>query len=333
MEEKLNKSNEMISNSTNIPEDIKKIVRIICKHYIKETEGKLPLEAIQNVCESEFEKISSDNVDFSGENKILGTTDVKYDNECNVIHKMSYLNDSNYIKLITILTHELGHVMTEFAPCSIANGSYSLVKRTTGFFTNCRYNEEGELLTTGMYGFRMSDGFLESLCSRIFMSQEFREDLKAVGYDLEDYVYKDERLFPSRVYDEYKACFELFDYIMDGQLFDFSCKKYETNEEMIADINRYRLNTIFEYLDKSNDALWKLKKFEGKESSEEFQSLLEEYKDKKSDSINLSYVLLDLYDKEMDDDIFAELLDVYRKTLDKQKLLPISTTEFGTPSM
>jgi len=131
-----------------------------------------------------------------------------------------------------------------------------------------------------MYGFRMSDGFLESLCSRIFMSQEFREDLKAVGYDLEDYVYKDERLFPSRVYDEYKACFELFDYIMDGQLFDFSCKKYETNEEMIADINRYRLNTIFEYLDKSNDALWKLKKFEGKESSEEFQSLLEEYKDK-----------------------------------------------------
>ena len=58
----------------------------------------------------------------------------------------------------------------------------------------------------------MADGFLESICSKIFASNEFREELKEAGYDLEDYIYKDERLFPSRVYDEYKACFELFDY-------------------------------------------------------------------------------------------------------------------------
>ena len=50
----------------------------------------------------------------------------------------------------------------------------------------------------------------------MFLSKEFRNELKEAGYDLKDYIYKDERLFPSRVYDEYKACFELFDYMMDG---------------------------------------------------------------------------------------------------------------------
>ena len=51
-------------------------------------------------------------------------------------------------------------------------------------------------------------------------------------YDLKDYVYKDKRLFPSRVYDEYKACFELFDYVMNGALFDLSkgCYDYYDNE-------------------------------------------------------------------------------------------------------
>ena len=37
MEELLNKVNELIDKSTNVPEDIKSIVKAICRGYIRET--------------------------------------------------------------------------------------------------------------------------------------------------------------------------------------------------------------------------------------------------------------------------------------------------------
>lgn len=333
MNELLDKVSIMVDESVMIPFDIKGIVKAICRGYVRESNGKIPLDGIENVCNTTFVKIDSDNTSFTGENKIMGETDTKYDKNRNVSHVMSYVEFSNMIKLVTILCHELGHVMTEFNPCALSNGVYGVVKRTAGIYTNCEYNDSGDLLASGLYGFRISDGFLESICSRIFASSEFREEILECGIDLKDYVYKDERLFPSRIYDEYKACFELFDYVMDGVLFDFSCKKYEDNKSLVDDINKYKLNTIFKYLDSSNDALWKLKRYERKESNEEFIGLLEKFRENKANAINLLYVLLDMYGKKEDDKKLKELLDVYANGLDKQKLLPISSTDFGMPSM
>lgn len=333
MNELLDKVSFMVDGSDMIPLNIKGIVKAICRGYIRESKGKIPLDGIENVCKTVFVKIDSDNRNFTGENKIMGETDTKYDENCNVSHVMSYVEFSDMIKLVTILCHEIGHVMTEFNPCAISNGVYGLVKRTAGIYTNCEYDDNGDLLASGLYGFRMSDGFLESICSRIFASTEFREEILKCGIDLKDYVYKDERLFPSRIYDEYKACFELFDYVMDGALFDFSCKKYEDNKSLVDDINKLKVSKIFGYLDASNDALWKLKRYEEKESDEDFLGLLADYKAKKETVVNLVYVLLDMYGKNEEDDRFKELLDTYVKVIDKQKLLPINSTDFGTPSM
>lgn len=323
MEEVLNKVSELIDKSNNIPEEIRSIVKAICRGYIRESKGKIPVEGIINVCNTTFRKIDENDKSFSGEERILGDTQTDYDNKCNVIHKMSYVNDSNYIKLISILTHELGHVITESKPCKIDNnGIYPWAKRTTTFYQNCGY-QDGELHANRWFGFRMADGFLESICTKIFESSEFRQELYQSGYDLQDFVYKDERIFPSRVYDEYKACFELFDYIMDGALFDFSCMSFESNEDFVNYINKYKLNIIFEHLDKSNDALWALKGYEGKEWNENFSKLLQQYIEHKDTSLNLSKVCLELYGKSEDNPLFQQLYDVYASTLKKQKQLPI----------
>lgn len=324
MEKQLIEIDNMIENSNNIPLDIKDIVKAICKGYYRESDGRISIEGIKNVCNAIFIGIDEEDKNFKGENTILGDTITDYDENCNVKQVMHYIKDSNYIKLISILTHELGHVITEYKPCLIKDNVYPLVKRTTTIYHNCSYNEENLLETTGYYGFRIADGFLESISSRIFLSKEFRSELLEKGYDLKDYVYKDERIFSSRIYDEYKACFELFDYIMDGYLFDFSCKKYDSNEQLIGDINKNRLNIIFKHLEQSNDAIWELKKFENKEYNDEFERLLNEYKNKKDISINLSYALLDLYGKTDKDLKFNELLNNYINTINKQSLLPIS---------
>lgn len=323
MHELLNKISELIDKSDNIPEDIKSIVKAICRGYIRESNGKIPIEGIINVCNTTFIKIDENDKSFSGEERILGDTQTDYDNDCNVIHKMRYVNDSNYIKLISILTHELGHVITESKPCKIDNnGVYPWAKRTTTFYQNCYY-KDGELCADRWYGFRMADGFLESICTKIFESFEFRQELYQSGYDLQDFIYKDERIFPSRVYDEYKACFELFDYVMDGALFDFSCMSFETNEEFVNYINKYKLNVIFQYLDKSNDALWALKGYEEKEWDEDFDKLFQQYIDFKDTSLNLSKVCLEFYGKNEDDESFKLLFDIYASVLKKQKQLPI----------
>lgn len=328
MDELLNKVSELIDKSDNIPDEIRSIVKAIARGYIRESNGKIPIEGIVNVCNTLFIKVNENDKSFSGEERILGNTQTNYDKDCNVIHKMSYVNDPNYIKLITILTHELGHVITESKPCKIDdNELYPLAKRTTTFYQKCRY-EDGELFADRWYGFRMADGFLESICTKIFESSEFRQELYQSGYDLEDFVYKDERIFPSRIYDEYKACFELFDYIMDGALFDFSCMSFTTNEEFVNYINKHKLNVIFQYLDKSNDALWALKGYEEKEWDEEFDKLLGKYIDLKSTSLNLSKVCLGLYGKTEDDETFKTLYDEYESVIKKQKQLPLPNEYF-----
>lgn len=113
MDSVLDKVSELIEKSKNIPENIKLIVKAVCRGYIRESNGKIPIEGIINVCDTMFIAIAEDDKEFSGENLILGHTDTDYDDECNVIHNMSYVNASNYAKLIAILTHELGHVITD----------------------------------------------------------------------------------------------------------------------------------------------------------------------------------------------------------------------------
>ncbi|MCI6266531.1 MAG: hypothetical protein MR598_06795 [Erysipelotrichaceae bacterium] len=329
MVEKLNQVNELIDSSKKVPNEIKPIVKAICKGYIRESNGKIPLDGIINVCNTTFNKIDEYDREFSGENKIFANTETGYDKECNIFHTVNYLNDTNYIKLIMILTHELGHVITESKPCSInEDGIYPWVKRTTGFFGKCRFDSITQKTSANsMFGFKMSDGFLESICTKIFLSNDFRTELKEAGYDLKDYIYKDERLFPSRVYDEYKACFELFDYMMDGALFDFSCQTFSTNEELITFINKHKLNIIFGFLDKSNDALWELKKFEDCDRTIEFDTLLNDYLEKKSTVLNLAPVVLEMYNKQEEDLMYQQLLNTYKNTLQMQKTLPISEEE------
>ena len=328
MEELLKQVSEMIRKSTNIPEDIKSIVEAICRGYIRETNGKIPLEGIKNVCETTFVKIDENDENFSTENRYFAMTTTDYDKDCNVIHKMEYINYPDYIKLITILTHELGHIITEYKPHSITeDGIYPIIKKTNNVYFKCFYENEN-LMSYNYYGFRMTDGFLESTCTKIFESKDFREELLNAGYDLKDYIYKDERLFPSRVYDEYKACYELFNYIMDGKLFDFSCDPCENNQEILDFFNKNKLFKIFDILDSSNDALWALKKYEGRESDSSFDELLNDYKEKKEVSLNLAEVLMEIYNKDIDDPKYKELLDTYANMLKKQKELPIDTKEF-----
>ena len=252
---------------------------------------------------------------------VFATTTTNYDEDCNVIHHIDYILEEDDIKLISILTHEIGHVITESKPCLYVDGVYPIVKRTTTFYTNCKYRD-GDFLTTSINGYRMADGFLESICTKIFESSEFREELFDASYDLGDYVYKDKRLFPSRIYDEYKACFELFDYLMDGALFEFSCKAFETNEELIDFINRYNLNNIFSILDLSNDSLYELKVFEGKEMDSLFIEKLDNYVANKKNSLMVASIMAEDNNK-IESSQYKRLLDNYTDILNSQVLLPI----------
>ena len=164
----------MIEDSPNIPDEIKSIVKAICKAYVRLTNGLIGLEHIRNICEAKFVAVDVNDESFTGSNKILGSTKTDYDENCKVSHIMYYVNDPEYMKLITILTHELGHVMTEPAPCEILkNGIYPVIKRTSAVYINCRHEEDGSLSSTSGYGFRTSDGFLEHMGSIIFEDEDF----------------------------------------------------------------------------------------------------------------------------------------------------------------
>ena len=314
---------ELINKSKNIPNELKNIVSSICKAYIKESNGLITLEGINNVCNAYYERIDENIDEFRGENNSFARTTTDYDENCNVIHKVSYINEKNYIKLISILTHELGHVMTEPKPCEILdNGHYPLIKKTTTIFFDCRYELDDIFLTQDYLGFRLADGFLESICSKIFNSNEFRQDLLNKGYDLKDYVYKDERLFVSRIYDDYKACFELFDYVMNGKLFEFSCMTFNSNEEFIKFVNENKLKTIFSIIDEANEALWKLKPYEGQDYTDYVGNVIQDYLEKKDMVILLANACIEYFGKSKDEN-FDKLVNIYKSTINKQKLLPI----------
>lgn len=328
IEKQLLETRKLIDNSANVPANIKNIVKAICCGYIRESNGKIPIDGIINVCNTKFIEVLPNDLSFKGENRILGETNTSYDKNCTIAHSMSYVNDENYIKLISILTHELGHVLTEFNPCTITeNNTFPIVKRTNALYLNCYY-ENNELMASNHLGFCMSDGFLENISSQIFSSLKFHQELLAYGYDLQDYHYKDERLFPSRIYDEYKSCFVLFDEIMKGKLFDFSCQKYDTNEELMNDINKYKINVIFASIDQSNNALWQLKKYEGKSRNDEFDVLFKDYLSKKDVVLELAHILMEINGTEKTPKIDKLLMD-YKNCLKKQSLLPLTLEELN----
>ena len=141
MEEKLNEVSILIDNCKNIPIEIKGIVKAICRGYIRESKGLIPISGIMNVCNTIFNPINEDDIEFRNTDMRFAETNTNYDENCNVIHTLSYLKCSDYIKLISILCHELGHVITESKPCEILeNGIYPIAKRTTTFYFN--YDKE-----------------------------------------------------------------------------------------------------------------------------------------------------------------------------------------------
>ena len=193
----------------------------------------ISLEGIENVCNTNFVRIDESDKDFSTENNYFGNTDTQVLSDGKLKHTMSYVDASDKIKLIMILTHELGHVMTEYKVNKVLeNGSFPFMKRTGTYYLNSYY-ENGVVKAKSWYGFRLSDGFLETICGSIFQDELFREEIGLAGYDLGDFVYKDSRLFPSRVYDEFRDCFLLFNEIMGGKLFEFAWMNKENDEEYV----------------------------------------------------------------------------------------------------
>lgn len=327
MEVLLIKAGVMIDDSSNVPEVLKPIVKIICKAYIRLTNGLIGLDNVSNVCNAKFVAINPEDEEFSGSNKIFGMTETDYDKDCNISHVMSYVNDSDNARLITILTHELGHVLTESMPCErLENGIYPVIKKTNALYLNCFYNENGQLVSKTSMGFRTSDGFLEHMGTLIFENDLFLSELEDNGYMLGECVYKDPRLFPSRIYDEFKASFELFDYLLNGKLFAFSCKTYSNNQDIVSFINNNNYWAISKHLDKSNDALWQLKKYEGKPNSPEFEKDFLDYEQKKQQVLMLADLLYEEMDSKLKNDTkYQELKRTYEECIYTNTLLPFDS--------
>ena len=66
-----------------------------------------------------------------------------------------------------------------------------------------------------------------------------------------------------------------------------------------------------------------MKEYEGKDKSELFDELLNEYLQAKDVSLTLADMLMEIYKKDKNDLKYQELLETYKNTLTKQKLLPI----------
>lgn len=268
---------KMIQSSQNVPNELKGIVSAICKGYIRHSKGMLSLSGIENVCNATFIKVEEDDRVFATENNFFGSTDTQILANGDVKHIMSYVDSSDKVKLIMILTHELGHVLTEPKVNKVFEGEkFPFVKRTLTYYINCYY-EDGVLMANSHNGFRLADGFLEKVCEDIFQDRLFREEIALNGCDLGDYVYKDKRLFSSRVYDEFRDCFVLFNEIMGGKLFKFAFMNKDSDEEYVSFINENRLYVIYQYIDKTLESLWKLKKYETNARDEKFDLLVNDY--------------------------------------------------------
>ena len=326
MDELYLKTEKMISNSTNIPNELKSIVASICKGYIRETNGKINAENIQLICNTFFEQKDENDKYYRGIYNIYGSTLTDYEISGNVKHKMCYINTTDYIELIMILTHEIGHVITEYDtfPAN-EKGIFPLIKKTINYYKNCYY-KDGKLYAESQTGFRITDGFLESISSKIFASSEFRQELLEKGYDLKDYVYKDERLFPSRIYDEFKACYELLNKVFAGKLFEFACTNYNSIEEIRNFLSDNRLTNIIYRVDDCNEAMVVLKEFEGKERNIRFKIYAEEFLEAKKRVIKLIKEYAELNNL-TDDEEYQKLLNSYINTIKNQPLLPFSDEE------
>ena len=293
MEEKLLLVKKMINESLNIPNDIKGFVLAICKGYIKHSNGMISLRGIENVCKTKFVRIEEGDKNFATENNIFGETTRKIFDDGSLVHTMSYVNVNSKVKLVIILLHELGHIITEYKVNTVLeNGGFPFLKSTLSFYTNLKYIDD-ELKCSSSKGIRINDGFLETICGSIFSDLTFREEIKLAGCDLGDYVYKDNRLFPSRVYDEFRDCFQLFNEIMNGKLFEFACMDKDSDEEYINFINKNRIHTIFGFIDKTLESLWKLKKYENNERDSQFDLLLSEYFKNKNELLMVADILTD----------------------------------------
>lgn len=319
MNDILNKADIIINSSNNVPNNIKPIIRAICKGYIRETNGLINLNGVKKVEETVFIPVSSSDL------YCYGTTKTITKENGNVSHVMNYVNFNNYIMLITMLTHEIGHIITSLDLSKTHDNNYNVIKKTLDYYTGCSFIN-GKLMAKAINGFRITDGFLESISEKIFISSEFRKELSSFGFDLKDYNYKDERLFPSRIYDEYKACYNLFNYLLKGKLFEFACTKFEYSEDLANFINQNRLSIVYSYLDKSNNSLEKLRIYEGKNRDSNFDLLINEYIENKRKSLELANILAD--NSNMLNDIeYKRLLNIYKNTIKKQTLLPISEEE------
>ena len=73
MNEVLKEVDKLIENSNNVPLELKPIVKAICKGYIRESNGKIPISGIINVCNTVFNKV--DNIDDVQKNKISTSYD------------------------------------------------------------------------------------------------------------------------------------------------------------------------------------------------------------------------------------------------------------------
>ena len=329
MESILNLAGDLIDKSNNIPDDIRPIVKAICQGYIRETGGEISIEEVIRVCETKFTPQKDGLTKYDNKFKPFGLTDTTYDNDGKVRHEMEYICDlSDPIRLISNLTHEIGHVITERNANTTLNKDndfrFPLVKKTADVYLTVYYDKEQMMCEYSM-GYRMTDGFLESISSRIFASSEFREQIKQAGYDLQDYQYKDERLFPSRIYDEYKACYELFNFLTDGAIYDFAVKRFRKDKDIVDFVLKYNLGKIYMKTDKVNDTIWDLKPYEGKAADDEFREILNSYTESKKQVIDYALELKKAKEQtsNFDYDEFDRLLNNYKKIIEKQKELPI----------
>ena len=64
MEEKLNEVSILIDNAKNVPLEIKGIVKAICRGYIRESKGLIPISGIMNICNTVFIPINEDDIEL-----------------------------------------------------------------------------------------------------------------------------------------------------------------------------------------------------------------------------------------------------------------------------